>query len=379
MAASLHSLSLSLAPQTVSLVAASASLFAPSSLKPLTMPRHVLSLSSIGSYAHTAHKFVRNVAISSDLDAEVEEGEYEGSDSTSEGRHFSPDLKLFVGNLPFNVDSSRLAGLFEQAGNCEMVEVIYDKATGRSRGFGFVTMSTVEEVEAAAQQFNGYEFQGRVLRVSSGPPPAKNDNFSSRGPRGGTSIDNTNRLYVGNLAWGVDNLTLETLFSEQGKVKEATVVYDRETGRSRGFGFVAYGSAEEVDNAIRALDGMAVRTIFLFKLEHSDFVHLNPEAFCIRMSRLKCSSPKDVVIWRLTRNGRTLYLHHLQCGFDFWRLCLTTPTFRLTGSGVHRLCNLCSHVVEFLLCSPLDTRQDINRHLVRVRKFSISAMFESGS
>lgn len=106
------------------------------------------------------------------------------------------------------------------------------------------------------------EFQGRALRVSSGPPPPKDENFSPRGPRGGSGIDNTNRLYVGNLAWGVDNLTLETLFSEQGKVKEATVVYDRDSGRSRGFGFVTYGSSQEVDNAIRSLDGM-VSTLFL--------------------------------------------------------------------------------------------------------------------
>lgn len=178
-------------------------------------------------------------------------------------RNFSPDLKLFVGNLPFSCDSAVLAGLFERAGNVEMVEVIYDKITGRSRGFGFVTMSTVEEVEAAAQQFNGYELEGRPLRVNSGPPPPKDEN-SFRAPRvgggggggGGRSFgNNTNRLYVGNLSWGVDNLALETLFSEQGKVMEAKVVYDRESGRSRGFGFVTFGSENEVNRAIDNLNG----------------------------------------------------------------------------------------------------------------------------
>lgn len=84
----------------------------------------MFSLSSISSFAHLTSRFVRNVAISSELDEEVEEGEEDSIDSAAEERRFSPDLKLFVGNLPFNVDSSVLAGLFEQAGNVEMVEVI---------------------------------------------------------------------------------------------------------------------------------------------------------------------------------------------------------------------------------------------------------------
>lgn len=74
--------------------------------------------------------------------------------------------------------------------------------------------------------------------------------------------NSSNRVYVGNLSWGVDDLALETLFSEQGRVLEAKVVYDRETGRSRGFGFVSYGSADEVNNAIDSLNGV-VRIIRL--------------------------------------------------------------------------------------------------------------------
>ncbi|EPS59981.1 hypothetical protein M569_14824, partial [Genlisea aurea] len=219
----------------------------------------------------TKSRFVSHVAISSGLDEDLEEGE-NSEFSVSDEPNFSPDLKLFVGNLPFNVDSAGLAELFEQAGNVEMVEVIYDKASGRSRGFGFVTMTTVEEAEAAAQQFNGYEFQGRPLRVNAGPPPSRNGS-TFRGPRGSSSsrsnngfpfqstrtrssFDRSNRVHVGNLAWGVDNLALETLFREQGNVKEATVIYDRETGRSKGFGFVTYGSREEVKNAIKSLDGI---------------------------------------------------------------------------------------------------------------------------
>lgn len=135
-----------------------------------------------------------------------------------------------------------------------MVEVIYDKITGRSRGFGFVTMSSPEEVKAAAEQFNGYELEGRPLRVNAGPPPPKREDGGPRG--GGRSFDNANRLHVSNLSWEVDDSSLKSLFSEQGDVLEAKVIYDRDSGRSRGFGFVTYGSADEVNSAIESLDGV---------------------------------------------------------------------------------------------------------------------------
>ncbi|KAE8812354.1 RNA-binding protein CP29B, chloroplastic [Hordeum vulgare] len=202
------------------------------------------------------------VAVSSEFDTEDAEGEQsEGEGGGDSEAEYSEDLKVFVGNLPFTVDSAQLAGLFEQAGSVEMVEVVYDRMTGRSRGFGFVTMGSVEEVAAAVEQFNGYTFQGRPLRVNSGPPPPR-DEFAPRTPRamggggGGGSFDSANKLYVGNLSWGVDNSTLENLFSEQGKVLDAKVIYDRDSGRSRGFGFVTYGSADEVNNAISNLDGV---------------------------------------------------------------------------------------------------------------------------
>ncbi|KAK3404953.1 hypothetical protein EUGRSUZ_K01243 [Eucalyptus grandis] len=132
-------------------------------------------------------------------------------------------------------------------------------ASSSSRFLRRVFVSS-EEVEAAAQQFNGYELDGRPLRVNSGPPPAKRDGPPPRMGRGGSNFSNSsnssNRVYVGNLSWGVDDLALETLFSEQGRVLEAKVVYDRESGRSRGFGFVSYGSADEVNNAIDSLNGV---------------------------------------------------------------------------------------------------------------------------
>ncbi|KAJ4879015.1 Nucleotide-binding alpha-beta plait domain protein [Raphanus sativus] len=77
----------------------------------------------------------------------------------SEGGDFQEppeEAKLFVGNLAYDADSQALATLFQQAGTVEIAEVIYNRETDQSRGFGFVTMSTVEEAETAVEKFNRY-------------------------------------------------------------------------------------------------------------------------------------------------------------------------------------------------------------------------------
>jgi cold-inducible RNA-binding protein len=74
--------------------------------------------------------------------------------------------KLFVGNLSFSTTSADLESLFAQAGTCESASVITDRATGRSRGFGFVEMSSASEAETAISTLNGTELQGRKLNVS---------------------------------------------------------------------------------------------------------------------------------------------------------------------------------------------------------------------
>jgi cold-inducible RNA-binding protein len=74
--------------------------------------------------------------------------------------------KLFVGNLPFSTTSADLESLFSKAGSCESAAVITDRATGRSRGFGFVEMASQEEAERAIQELDGTEIQGRKLSVS---------------------------------------------------------------------------------------------------------------------------------------------------------------------------------------------------------------------
>jgi cold-inducible RNA-binding protein len=78
--------------------------------------------------------------------------------------------KLYVGNLAFQTSSEELKTLFAQAGTVESVSLIEDRETGRSRGFGFVEMSTKEEGAAAIQQFNGKDLGGRALNVNEAKP-----------------------------------------------------------------------------------------------------------------------------------------------------------------------------------------------------------------
>ncbi|KAK8937824.1 hypothetical protein KSP40_PGU005652 [Platanthera guangdongensis] len=159
------------------------------------------------------------------------------------------EAKLFVGNLPYDVDSEKLAHLFEKAGIVEVAEVIYNRETGQSRGFGFVNMSNVEEAQKAMELFNRYDCNGRLLTVNIASPRGSLPEKPRR------EFEPSVRIYVGNLPWQVDDSGLEQIFSQHGEVVNARVVYDRETGRSRGFGFVTMASKRDHENAIEALDG----------------------------------------------------------------------------------------------------------------------------
>jgi|SRR5262247_3346039 len=88
--------------------------------------------------------------------------------------------KIFVGNLSFDTTSADLESLFSEVGHCESASVITDRATGRSRGFGFVEMSSAAEAQQAINTLNGRELQGRTLNVSE----ARERSSSGGGDRG---------------------------------------------------------------------------------------------------------------------------------------------------------------------------------------------------
>ena len=78
--------------------------------------------------------------------------------------------KLYCGNLSYDVDSSELQEMFGQYGSVTSAEVIADRDTGRSKGFGFVQMGSEEEAQAAIEGLNGKEHGGRALTVNEAKP-----------------------------------------------------------------------------------------------------------------------------------------------------------------------------------------------------------------
>ena len=91
--------------------------------------------------------------------------------------------KLYVGNLPYGITSSDLERVFQAHGTVESAQVITDRDTGRSKGFGFVEMRESQEADAAVQALNGQDFNGRALTVNEARP--REDRGGSRREFGG--------------------------------------------------------------------------------------------------------------------------------------------------------------------------------------------------
>ena len=91
--------------------------------------------------------------------------------------------KLYVGNLSFNTTNQDLNDLFGEIGTVESANVVEDRDTGRSRGFGFVEMSSKEEADNAIAQLNGKEVDGRELKVNEAKP--QENRGGGGGGRGG--------------------------------------------------------------------------------------------------------------------------------------------------------------------------------------------------
>jgi cold-inducible RNA-binding protein len=104
------------------------------------------------------------------------------------------ETKLFVGNLAYSVTDTQLQELFERHGSVKSAKVIADKSSGRSRGYGFVEMSSEEEARRAIEALNGTQFERRALIVNKANPqetrapgPAQRQGFVPFGSTGNSA------------------------------------------------------------------------------------------------------------------------------------------------------------------------------------------------
>ena len=95
--------------------------------------------------------------------------------------------KLYVGNLSYDVTENELSDLFSSKGEVLSAKIIIDRHSNRSKGFGFVEMSTKEEGNSVIQEFNGYDLKGRPMRVNESidKPDRKDRKSRDRGGGGG--------------------------------------------------------------------------------------------------------------------------------------------------------------------------------------------------
>jgi cold-inducible RNA-binding protein len=96
--------------------------------------------------------------------------------------------KLYVGNLSFSVDETSLQQMFAEFGSVTSAKIIMDRDSGRSKGFGFVEMSSSSEAQSAIEKMNGQEFEGRALTVNEArPQEPRSGGFGGGAGRGGYS------------------------------------------------------------------------------------------------------------------------------------------------------------------------------------------------
>ncbi|KAG6437201.1 hypothetical protein SASPL_102112 [Salvia splendens] len=167
--------------------------------------------------------------------------------------------RLYVGNLPFPMTSAQLTEIFAEAGRVVSAEIVYDRVTDRSRGFAFVTMGSVEEAKEAIRLFDGAQIGGRTSKVNF-PEVPRGGEREVMSPKIRSSyqgyVDSPFKIYAGNLSWSLTSQALRDAFSHQPGYLSAKIIYDRDSGRSRGFGFITFSSAEELESALSAMNGV---------------------------------------------------------------------------------------------------------------------------
>ncbi|AAS53478.1 AFR107Wp [Eremothecium gossypii ATCC 10895] len=163
---------------------------------------------------------------------------------------------IFVGRLSWSVDDEWLKTEFDHIGGVVGARVIYERGTDKSRGYGYVDFEDVSYAEKAVKEMHGKEIDGRAINCdmsTSKPASAPREDRAKK--YGDTPSQPSDTLFLGNLSFNADRDALFELFSKHGNVISVRIPTHPESNQPKGFGYVQYGSVEEAQAALDALQG----------------------------------------------------------------------------------------------------------------------------
>ncbi|KAK4369213.1 hypothetical protein RND71_013005 [Anisodus tanguticus] len=159
--------------------------------------------------------------------------------------------KLFIGGVSWDTDEERLKEYFSSYGEVVEAVIMRDRNTGRARGFGFVVFANPAVAERAVN--DKHIIDGRTVEAKKAVPRDDQHIIISRNNssiQGSPGPGRTKKIFVGGLASTVTESDFKTYFDQFGTITDVVVMYDHNTQRPRGFGFITYDTEDAVDRAL---------------------------------------------------------------------------------------------------------------------------------
>ncbi|XVE78337.1 hypothetical protein DITRI_Ditri13aG0136700 [Diplodiscus trichospermus] len=162
----------------------------------------------------------------------------------------SDNGKLFIGGISWDTNEDRLKEYFSSFGEVVEAVIMKDRTTGRARGFGFVVFSDLSVAERVIKE--KHNIDGRMVEAKKAVP-RDDQNIISRSTssiHGSPGPGRTRKIFVGGLASTVTESDFKKYFEQFGNITDVVVMYDHNTQRPRGFGFITYDSEDAVDKVL---------------------------------------------------------------------------------------------------------------------------------
>ncbi|XP_074285086.1 heterogeneous nuclear ribonucleoprotein 1 [Silene latifolia] len=158
--------------------------------------------------------------------------------------------KLFIGGISWETNEERLKEYFSTFGEVIEAVIMKDRATGRARGFGFIVFSDPAVADRVIQE--KHNIDGRLVEAKKAVPRDDQSIISrtSGSVQGSPGLGRTRKIFVGGLASTVTENDFKMYFEQFGTITDVVVMYDHNTQRPRGFGFITYDSEEAVDRVL---------------------------------------------------------------------------------------------------------------------------------